>query len=356
MLVRITISTAAIAGLVLVIWVKHESSHAPAAQSSAQAQSFRGPFFGVLSVIVIVVILYILHWRARNSTSPHASPGWSFALCAALLVIETATLLTATPNLWPSSNSFFATTPAERTLQQEVGTERVAMGTCTSLIGLPADIGILPDANGVYGVSELAVYDPVLPQAYFNSYSRLTGTPVAHTHLGMFCPSVGSASVARHYGAAYVLQPSGMKAPTGTRFVKNVGDNEVVYRVPGAGIATLEGQKQKVDSPSAKTVPVRYPTPSSIMMTTSSSTATTLYVHVTDVPGWHVSVDGRPAPFEQWDGLMIRINLPSGRHVVTLNYEPSTFVIGTILAGTTFCVLIAWILINRSRRERFSSQ
>jgi hypothetical protein len=362
---RLSIATASVAVALGIVWLRDVESHPHSAQGAAQAQSLVMPFVSVMTASVLVVMLAYLRTRGRGTRGSRLRGFGPEIACVALMAVEAIFLLTATPNLWSSSNSFFSTTPAELQLQRAVDNERVGDEACTSLTGLPSDIGILPDANGVYGVSELSVYDPVLPQEYFNSWSRLTGAPVAHTALGMFCPSLTSAALARHYGVSYVLAPVGATPPRGMRQVEyipgvvpyrvpngRVTTGELLYRVPGGGVATLETRTQPIDSAAATRVPIEYPTPAQMRIHTVSKSASTLYVHVTDFPGWHVTIDGQPAPFMKWDGLMIRILLPRGSHVVELTYLPSTFTLGLLLSTATVVSLLSWIALEMRRNRR----
>lgn len=93
-------------------------------------------------------------------------------------------------------------------------------------------------------------------------------------------------------------------------------------------------------------VPIIYPDPSSISMHTSSNSATTLYLHVTYDPGWHLVVDGHPEPLHEWNGLMMEFPLPPGRHVVTLNYLPASFEFGLACATAAAAALCGWILFE----------
>ena len=53
----------------------------------------------------------------------------------------------------------FAQTVGEQWLKSEVGNARVGMANCARADRRSGDIGVLPDDNDYYGISELAVYD-----------------------------------------------------------------------------------------------------------------------------------------------------------------------------------------------------
>lgn len=353
---RLWMSTGAFAFVIVIWWFGRRSAPTmPAGQRSAETQAFIAPVVGVATVLLVLVGIAIVRSRSAESSRPRRPLPAHFLeiACALLLVVETGFLLTATPNLWPSSNEFFATSAAELHLQQKVGNARVGDGACTSLTLLPADIGILPDDNVIYKVSQLAVYDPAIPQRYFQFWSKLTGTPVAHTSLGQFCPTLSSGRLAREFGTSYVLEPDNAPPATGMQLVGHVG-NEYLLRVPGGGVATLERRDQPANSASAEVVPISYPNPSSISLHTASDSPSTLYLHITDDPGWHVLVDGHPAPLRQWNGLMMEVALPAGRHVVTFNYRPTSFDVGVVCASAALVALCGWIAyeVFDARRHR----
>ena len=58
-----------------------------------------------------------------------------------------------------------------------------------------------------------------------------------------------------------------------------------------------------------------------------------LRLRLTDVPGWHASIDGRPVPLQSFAGVMLQIEVPAGRHTIELYYWPATFTAGLVLAG-----------------------
>ena len=80
----------------------------------------------------------------------------------------------------------------------------------------PPTLGILPNANVAYGVHELAVYDPMVPRAYFRTWQQLTGRRATTAGAPLvFCPALDTATLARRYGVEFVLVPGGATAPRG---------------------------------------------------------------------------------------------------------------------------------------------
>jgi len=289
------------------------------------------------------------HRRATIRLSPPVAIG-------ALVLYGVANLVFVLPHLWSSSPAFYATTPGVTALRAAVGDARVGFGGCATLYSLPPATGILIESNIAYGIPEFAAHDTVISRSLFESWARTTGatldTKVKH---GAFCPSIESAAVARHYGVGFVLEPPGAPGPSGTTYVTTI-DGEPLYKVPGAGLATLEDRGSPADNVDATAVPVIRPTNSTMRVVTRRDHATTLYVREEAYPGWHVTVDGRPRPFSLFDGVMMKIDLPAGRHVVTLRYLPASFLWGIVVALTTALLLGTWAVVDalghRRRRMR----
>jgi hypothetical protein len=344
--------TVAAAVLLAIIW-GHRSPHLPPHQASVQARSFIWPAVGVAVMILTAVALEIAamiaaprryiaqHARATTGRlTPGRTAGWLIFAASAVF------LLTATPRLLSSSDQFFPVTTAVASLQSEVGTARVGLGDCGSVLSLPP-LGILVEANGVYQVSEAPAYDGAVPKSYFDSYFSYLHQPVpGYTGYGQWCPSMANASIARHYGVGYVLTGAGQAHPPGTDFVTTVG-GESLFRVPAAGVITVEPTNAPEDSPDAQVPTVDQSDPSVIRSTIESSRASMVYIHVTDFPGWHATLDGRPLALHAWGGTMMAASVPAGTHRLVLTYEPSLFVPGEWLALAALVGLIGMLVVPR---------
>jgi hypothetical protein len=227
----------------------------------------------------------------------------------------------------------------------------VGFGPCSP------DLGIFYDVNVAFGVQELPVYDPVIPQKYFSSWESVTGqqakTPFDHS--SVFCPSVTTVAAARRFGVSYLLEPRGIPGPPGAVFDTTVGDEDL-YRVPGAAVAMLvplsSTNRFPGDDVGGSSVPVTHPDPASWKMVTSSPTPQVLRLHLTDLPGWHASIDNRPLALHRFSGIMFQARIPAGRHTVVLTYWPTTFTVGVILAGCSAAGLLIALLVGRIRRSR----
>jgi hypothetical protein len=171
----------------------------------------------------------------------------------------------------------------------------------------------------------------------------------------VFCPAVTSASVARQYGVGFVLEKAGAPGPKGAVFDRRVGDEDL-YRIPDAGMATLvaagAGNAKPGPDAHATVLNVSQSDPASLKMVTTGSHVQTLQLHITDVPGWHATIDGRPLSLQRFNGVMLEARIPPGRHVVDLSYWPVAFTVGIVLAVIGVLGLGAAVLAEARRGRR----
>ena len=269
---------------------------------------------------------------------------------AALLVCETAFLVTAGAPIWSSGSQYFATTPEVSALRTAVGSSVVASGvpSCVAL-------GIVPNTNVAYGIHELNVYDATLPSAYFRSWSSFAGTSAGVKAFNEFCPAVTTVAEARRYGVQFVLEPFGVAGPKGSNHVRRIG-NEELYRIPDAAVATLTplAGKGLLPPPDAigSAVAVEQPNPTTWIVHSGSSASQVLRLRLSDVPGWHATIDGQPLQLESSSGIMLQARISPGRHVIELSYWPTAFTVGLILFALSASGLFVSAVITILRRQR----
>ena len=313
--------------LVALLWLVGRG-RLPAFESGIRARSFVWPVIEIVVGLVVVggpldrpPTAIVASWR------PHDGPAhlgrWAGIV---LLACETAFLVSAGAPFVSSSPTFLVPTPAETALRQAVGSALVAFGTrdCHT----PPTLGIYQDVNVVYGVRELADWDPMTPEAIFRSLRASTGQPAGAVGAPLIlCPAIDNATVARRYGVGFILEHAGSPRPRGTVFVTTVR-NEKLYRVPHAAAATLTPARSRRCAPPggrARHGRARRATP---MRRRGSSPPTrpvpsVLRLHLADVPGWHATIDGHPLALESFSGSMMQARVPAGRHTVVLRYWPS---------------------------------
>jgi hypothetical protein len=143
--------------------------------------------------------------------------------------------------------------------------------------------------------------------------------------------------------------------------VTSVGDEDL-YRIPGASRATLVPVPVPVpgvapaDDARGTPVGVTHPDPASWSMVTDSSGPQVLRLRLTDVPGWHATIDGRAVPLERFAGVMLQVDVPGGRHRVELHYWPATFTAGIVLAAGAAVALGGAAVVGGRRRRRSDSR
>jgi hypothetical protein len=242
-------------------------------------------------------------------------------------------------------------------LQKAVGTSMVGFGK-VSCWG-PPTLGIIPEVNVVYGVHELDSYDPLTPQKLYNSWVESTGYSAkpsgiytAGLPVSLFCPVISTTADARLFGVGYVLEPKGDPGPSGSVFDQKIG-NEDLYRIPGSSVATLTPISRGGSLPAAdvtgKPLNVTYPSPTSWTMVTNATTPQVLRLRLTDVPGWHATIDGKPLVTSRFNQVMLQARIPPGRHTIELHYWPDTFTAGLAVAVLTVIGLVLVAVVGRRR-------
>ena len=194
----------------------------------------------------------------------------------------------------------------------------------------------------------------MIPRAYFLNWRAISGEPAGPAGNFIYCPAVTTATLARRYGVAYVLEPHGAKGPRGGVFDRTIGEEDL-YRIPGAGNATLTALTpgHGLPSPDArgKTVAVTYPGPASWKLVTHSTRPAVLRLRLTDLPGWHATIDGRPLDLLPFTGVMLQARIPPGTHTIKLHYWPGSFSAGIALAVVSVLALCAVPVLAKLRRR-----
>ena len=262
------------------------------------------------------------HWTAVRH--------WGACL---LLALESAFLVVAGSSVWSASPHGAEATPAVKQLQRIVGSSVVGLGVSECF---NTSIGIVPNANILFDIHEYGVYEPLLPSTYYTNWKDLTGHSGGYPLVSAFCPAFTSASLARNFGVSYVLEHHDAPGPSGGIYVTTIA-NEDLYKIPESGLATVSSTVQSPSSTTVqkeKVVPgVTQPDPETWQLVTTADHAQDLRLRLTDVPGWSATIDGRPLRLRPYEGIMLQATVPAGRHVVTVRYLPTSFIVGLILAA-----------------------
>jgi hypothetical protein len=263
----------------------------------------------------------------------------------AILVGQAAFVFIAGVGIPSYSHAFYPETPAISRLKAIVGNGLVGLdGGNTTEVRRFKQIGFFPEVNVGYQLRVFAIHDPLLPSAYLTTWPEPV-TDAGPGGVGMFVPDVSSAALARRYGIGFILSAPGRPVPPGAEKVAVLA-GQTLYRVPGAARFSFAGQTanrvQSVTGSAATSFTIR----------TGGPTSGTLVMRVTAVPGWHCTIDGRPADLATFDGVMQSVKVPAGAHVVTLRYLPDRLVVGTAAATFTVLAFAGAALIPVIRRRR----
>jgi hypothetical protein len=306
--------------------------------------------------LALVVVASCALWIAKRGERPVGTRGLrpgQFAAIA-MLALETVFLVVSGAQLWSSTTSGVVPTPAVRSFVRTVGTARVGFGEFTCFLGPDiSGLGLLPESNILFGVHQFDIYDPILPRTYVQSWAQVSRSPAAAPVYNSFCPRVVTAAEARRYGIQFVLEPDGAAGPTGALFVRRIGD-EALYRIPGSSDGVLvpvgrAGTSAPADA-AGRPVVVSQTAPSSFRIATSAEHSAVLRLRITDVPGWHATIDGHPLAVTSFAGAMIEAAIPPGHHVVELHYWPTLFTLGIVVALVAVLVLATVLLLAAFRR------
>ncbi len=331
--------------------------HLPPNLNAAQNRAFLWPAIDLAVGIVVVGILLVIGRRSFGTRLTRWRR-WRWAAAVFVLFgVQTGTLLTVGSSYWESSSTFLPTNNAVAQLQSTVGTGVVGLGATGCALGTPL-LGLPQETNVAYGVHLIGIYDPIIPKSYFSAWQAATGESGGNPALASFCPAITSASVAREFGIAYVLTGHGIRGPVGGVFLRTLRTGstaEDLYRIPGAGPASVipAAHDGAAEPGSAGTpVPVTSPNPSTWRLTTEAKTESELRLHLTDVPGWRATIDGRPLRLDPYAGVMLKAHILSGRHTIVVTYWPPLFSAGLILALVGAVVLFGALVIEWSRSRR----
>ncbi len=342
----------AAAGVLIILWIVGRG-HLSSSDAAIRDRSFWWP---AVQVVVGLLVTGALGWVDRRGVPKQAVP-WrprSGQMAAGVLfVCETLFLVASGASLWTAASTPFAPTPAEAALKATVGSSVVGLGA--SFCFLSPGLGVPENAQLPYGVQELAIYDPMIPSAYYSSWRSVSSASPGLVSDSVYCPGLDTARLARLYGVSYVVDRRGSPGPAGGVFVRTVGDEDL-YRIPGSSVATLvpasPSGADPADDAVGTPVAVIHPDPASWSLTTDADHAQVLRLRLTDVPGWHATVDGKAVPLRPFADVMLQLDVPGGRHVVTLNYWPSRFTAGIVLAAGALAALGGAGLIGTVRRRR----
>jgi len=267
---------------------------------------------GVGAVVLLLAIAVRLPERHRRRV----------ALALPLLLAADLALAHARINPALPASKLYPATGAVRFLEtaNADGLERLA-GVGTAL---------QPNAALVYGLYDVRGDTPVKLEDYQRVYASF-----AEAHPVFFRPI-------RHWrspwldrlGVRWVVAPPRSRAPAPGWQVAYAGRDARVWERPGALplVRWQQGGSGGLD--------VRERSPGHWLVAWESPHPATLVVAETWDPGWRAALDGRPAPVEAIDGVLLGVAVPAGSGHLSLVYRPQGIVWGAALslAGLAVCL------------------
>jgi hypothetical protein len=256
-----------------------------------------------------------------------------------LLAAQSAYLVWAGTGLNTYSSSAFPVTKAVAELQRLVGNKLLALdGPNSKDVTMWTGAGIYPEVNIGYQIRELAVHDPVTPPAYFTTWPKPAATANAGLGNNIFAPSVTTATMARLYGASYVLATY-KRVPKGTTLVATIavpiGGTVKLYSVPGAA------QFSFAPGSTAQVVAARQTGDATWRLAVDVPARSTLTLRLTYLPGWHIAADGHALSVRKIDGLFLSAAIPRGTRTIVVNYWPNDLTAGFAIAVAAIALLSA---------------
>ena len=336
----IAFAGASILGAALVAFLfRHASSVSNAQARSIERHALLWPAAIVLACLLCAAVVLVAG-RLRNPSLRRSLCG---ATTAVLFAGNAAFLVSAGIGLNTWTKGFYPESSAMRVLQATVGTAIVGIDDGRNKVQSLSTVGFYPELNVAYRIDEFAGHDPLLPQAYFEALAPDQG----HGGLGLFLPSIDSVAVARQLGISWLLLPPRRPAPAGAKYVETLAGQRL-YHVPGSSQFSLQ------PTAGGAVTSVGQPFAGSYELAVDDTTAATLVARVTDVPGWHASIDGNPAALRPFDGVMQSLALPAGHHEIRLWYEPHLLFDGALvaLAAVVFLVVLVFASYRRRRTQR----
>jgi hypothetical protein len=351
----------------------------------ATAVRRRSLYWPSVEAVVLVLVALAMPLLARQSTR-HRSLGEHRVrtIYGGLVGLQAILLIVAGVGINSFAPTSYPKTSAVLTLKRIVGTSLFgfdgASTPCTRASTQPCGlrqwdgVGIYPEMNLGYGLTEFAMHDPVIPRAYFADYPVKNDDRNGHG-TNIFAPVVNSIRLARLYGIKYVIVQPPQPIPSGMRIVRTIVTDNThleIVSVPGshrfsftskvdtspahngAGKQTATTSKgspisQKIGS---KVLKVIHPNNASYVLTLRTLQPKQLAIRITDVPGWHASADGHSLALHQAPGDLMSTVVPAGTKRIVLTYDPTLLQVGELFAVASLASMALYAVVERYPRSR----
>lgn len=240
-------------------------------------------------------------------------------------------------------------------LQQHTGHQRI--WPVNSVWGLDTAPPAVMPPNGamVFGLRDVQGYDSLFTGQYklfADGFARVnaqgikdSSPPAVGNMIFMQNPNVPNAPdtsarfvitlpASSPYGGIVSMPPSGSPV---------TGSNMLVYNLPGSKLRCRfepDGSSQIVKPLFLHDGSVE------VKVSVDAPADGLLCLQDEYYPGWKAKVDGHFVPVLRHDGIFRAVRLTTGRHTVSFQYLPASFLVGLYLALLTLCISISVLVIN----------
>jgi hypothetical protein len=257
----------------------------------------------------------------------------------------------------------YPVTPAVAELQSIVGSGLLGLDganvRCTPNGPQPCGVrqwtglGFYPEMNIDYGVRELAMHDPTMPNAVFTSWPVADADQTYGGNLNLFAPAITSVSLARRYGVSYVLVAPKRASPPGMRQIATIPTKAGVlglFAVPGAAQFSFDSKESL-----ARVTSVSHTGDATWHLGLHVVRKERLVLRVTNVPGFHVEANGKALSTSASDGVFLSVLVPAGTTALVLRYWPARLSVSFGVALLTLFGLLMYglasFVVERSKRR-----
>ncbi len=312
-------------------------------------------------VIIGIVLIRYRHKSAQEGYNGMNGHAWSLSIIAAglsILFLQGVLLIPPASTTEGFSHRFYPTTSSITALQaivsgRLVGDGPLPVGYVAPTMSSPLD-AFMPETNIPYGINYFGAYDPMLQKSYMSSWKYVTSQQsvsqkISPDGMGWFVPSFTNAAIARVYGIQYLISVAGKNGklylPSGTIPVFEE-PGYTVSDVPNSHRFTLvnpDSMLRSAEIGSERDGRVQgwhWDSNNRLTIEADASHAAVLLARISSVPGWHATINGKPAKLAVALGTMLSLKIPAGKSVIRLTYWPSTLTYGIILAVIALLVLL----------------
>ncbi len=254
--------------------------------------------------------------------------GAAFAACAGELLGAARGVHAVTPAAW--------LTPATPLL------ERLAADRDVFRI-LPLHTMLTPDSATDYALDDVRGYDALGPAAWRRARAaigRFGDVPTQRDAIEPWDLAAGGAALDR-WNVKYLLLPPQFAFGAAEMNARKGLDLEEVYAGADGRILRNRRVQPRVRTEGGGRARVVARAPGSLRVEVEAGEGAALVVADPFFPGWRARVDGAAARIAAAPGDPMRVPLGAGRHVVDLDYRPSSFFAGVGLALVSLGAVLA---------------